>query len=360
LTCPYVPATMDKEKRKEAREVGTWTLGPLIIQEQMLIIVAAVAVGYVAMRLRLRYSNLTEKPSDRFVEALFLWLLVWKLSVLVFNPQSVWDSPWALLYFSGGNRGAWLAALIAITYVWYKDHKSPNIPIFIDSWLVSILVGYTSYRILELIAVEVNVSTNGALALLGLIMVIVGAARRPQLEGRRLPTLFLSFVIAHALISTIAANTWEKTEISAQAGRETGTSIGAQAPDFELTTLQGDRVKLSDFRGKKVVLNFWATWCPPCRVEMPHMQRFYSEYKDRNVVIVSVDAMHTEVSKVVVQAFADDWGLTFPVVLDTVGEVGKIYQVTAYPATYILDEQGIIRKKHPGAMDQEMLEKAVR
>ena len=64
---------------------------------------------------------------------------------------------------------------------------------------------------------------------------------------------------------------------------------GAEAPDFELTTLEGETVKLSDYRGKKVILNFWATWCPPCKAEMPHMQNFYEENKDKDVEIVAVN-----------------------------------------------------------------------
>lgn len=178
-----------------------------------------------------------------------------------------------------------------------------------------------------------------------------------------MPSLLLAFAIIHVVISTVATNTWEKSgwgegQVLAE-GQKSGIKIGQLAPDFELTSLKGEPVKLSDFRGKKVVLNFWATWCPPCRDEMPQMQRFYSQYKDQNVVILSVDATHTEASKYPVQAFIDHWGVTFPVVLDTAGDVGKTYQVAAYPATYILDEQGVVRKKHPGAMDQKMLERAV-
>ncbi|OXM84925.1 hypothetical protein CF651_18665 [Paenibacillus rigui] len=355
----------NSELRKEARKVDVWTIGPLVLQKQMLMIAAAVAVGYVAMRWRLRSTNAEEKPADRFFEVLLLWLAVWKLSVWVFHPQTGLDSPWSLLYFSGGTEGAWLASFAAAAYVWLRDQKSPSFPINIDSWLVSILVGYTSYRIFELFFSEVNTATTGLIAAAGAAAAGILLRKRPPLELRRMPTFVLAFVVVHVLISTVAVNTWEKAgwgggQAMDQAGQQTGIGLGQVAPDFELLTLQGQPVKLSDFRGKKVVLNFWATWCPPCRVEMPHMQRFYSEYKDNNVVILSVDATHTEASKIPVQAFVDYWGLTFPVVLDTTGDIGKTYQVTAYPATYVIDEQGKIRKKHPGAMDQAMLEKAVK
>ena len=342
-----------------------WTIGPLVIQEQLLLIAAAVAAGYAAMRVRLHKARTETKDQmkARFFEALLLWLVVWKLSILVFQMQSVIDTPWSLLYLSGGSQGAWLAGFAVLAYVWIRDQKTPSFPINIDSWLVSILVGYLSYRFLEILFLEVNIPTNGLVLLAGTVLAAVALRKPPQAAGKRMPTLFIVFIVLHALISSVASNTWEKSGWGTGAvfaeGQKNGIGLGQLAPDFELTTLQGEPVKLSDFRGKKVVLNFWATWCPPCRVEMPHMQRFYSDYKDRNVVILSVDATHTEASKIPVQAFVDYWGLTFPVVLDTTGDIGKMYQVSAYPATYILDEQGIIRKKHPGAMDQTMLEKAV-
>jgi len=90
------------------------------------------------------------------------------------------------------------------------------------------------------------------------------------------------------------------------------------------------------------------------------MERFYSEYKEKDVVILSVNATQTEASKVVIKAYIVHWGLTFPVVLDETGEVGKMYKVAAYPATYLIDEQGIIRKKVQGPMNEDSLRKAVR
>jgi peroxiredoxin len=342
--------------------LDTWTLGPLVLQKGVLIIAAVILTCLAAIRLFMRRQPDAAKGiADRTLEALFIWLVVWKLSVLLFDPQSVLSNPRALLYFNGGVKGAWIAGLIAFGYVWYREHKSPQWLIYMDTWLVCVLTGYPVYRILKHIYVEGNTATDILLVLLcGAILAIRFRHRTLRARGRP-QQLLIAFVIGHALISTLAANTWENPQQrgeQAQAG--TGIRVGQQAPDFELSAPGGDKLKLSDYRGKKVLVNFWATWCPPCQVEMPHMQQFYSEYKDRGVVILSVNATKTEVSQVVVNSFIKYWALTFPVVLDSLGEVGDVYKVNAYPATYVIDEQGIIRDKIQGPMNQEMLRQAVK
>jgi len=344
--------------------MNAWTLGPLVLSGKVLVIAAAIAIAYIVMRLRLR-SALPEGSSyERAFEALFIWIVVWKLSIFLFNPQEIIASPMMLLYYSGGSKGAILAALLAAAYVVFKDYKSPLKIVYIDSWLMSILAGYTSYRIAAVVLQEGNTITNGAVALLGAAFIGTRWIREPRAGGSGMQTLLVAFVVAHAVVSTLAANTWEKPASVATAedaeGVPVGIRVGQRAPDFELQTLDGVKVKLSDFRGKKVLVNFWATWCPPCRVEMPVMQKFYAEHKDKDVVILSVNATKTELNTMIVQSFVDHWGLTFPVVLDADGQVGKTYQIAAYPATYTVDEHGIIRKKHQGAMDEEMLLKAIR
>jgi peroxiredoxin len=124
----------------------------------------------------------------------------------------------------------------------------------------------------------------------------------------------------------------------------TGITIGAKAPDFELKTLDGKMVKLSDLQGKKVILNFWATWCPPCKAEMPEMQKYYEEGNDVVILAVNIDP------KLDVQGFVDDMAITFTIPLDEEDEVNSIYQVISIPTTYFIDTKGIIREKHIGAM----------
>ncbi|AIF42492.1 peroxiredoxin [Virgibacillus sp. SK37] len=131
-----------------------------------------------------------------------------------------------------------------------------------------------------------------------------------------------------------------------------GTEIGETAPDFELTTTDEEKVKLSDYRGKKVMLNFWATWCPPCREEIPDMQNFYNE---KEIVILAVNLTQTEAKKQDVVDFMDKHHVSFPVLLDEASEVSNKYRIQPIPTTYMIDTQGKIRFKAYGAMTYEQM-----
>jgi peroxiredoxin len=124
---------------------------------------------------------------------------------------------------------------------------------------------------------------------------------------------------------------------------------GNPAPDFALKDLAGTTVKLSDFRGKVVVLNFWATWCPPCRQEIPSMMRLNQAMagKDFQMLAVSID----EGGKDAVAGFFRKSGMALPALLDTDQAVGKRYGLTGVPETFVIDKKGVILKKVVGAMD---------
>ncbi|WP_438432710.1 TlpA family protein disulfide reductase [Gorillibacterium sp. sgz500922] len=132
---------------------------------------------------------------------------------------------------------------------------------------------------------------------------------------------------------------------------EEGVTKGKRAPDFQLTDLNGKTIRLSDYSGKTVLVNFWATWCPPCRIEMPHMEEFYRKYNDQDTVILGINLTHTEKNLSEVQAFVSDNALTFPILYDKDGKVSDRYQITAYPTTLVVDPSGIILNKFQGAID---------
>lgn len=138
-----------------------------------------------------------------------------------------------------------------------------------------------------------------------------------------------------------------------------GIDQGEAAPNFELVDMYGEPVHLSDFRGKKILLNFWATWCPPCRAEMPHMQSIYEDYKDE-VVILGVNLTTTEASREDVGTFIEKYGLNFPIILDEQGEVTKTFRVIAYPTTYAIDRDGVIREIFRGAIDYGIMEQSLK
>ena len=130
-----------------------------------------------------------------------------------------------------------------------------------------------------------------------------------------------------------------------------GLGVGEKAPDFELLNLNSEKVKLSDFRGKKVMLNFWATWCPPCKEEMPEMEKYYQKTNgDVIILAVNIDPQYN------VKKFVTEMGSSFPVLLDEKDKVNSICQVLTIPTTFFIDEQGIIRHKYLSAMNFEIME----
>ncbi|MFC0189916.1 peroxiredoxin family protein [Fictibacillus aquaticus] len=152
----------------------------------------------------------------------------------------------------------------------------------------------------------------------------------------------------------------ETTASEVTSSGKSGINEGDFAPDFTLQTLEGKNIKLSDYKGKKVVLNLWASWCPPCKAEMPHMQAFYEKNKDKqNVEILAVNLTTMEKDRANIQTFVDDYQLTFPVPLDEKGDIGVEYQAFSIPTTYMIDSNGTIQRKIVGPMDEEFLNKMV-
>lgn len=116
---------------------------------------------------------------------------------------------------------------------------------------------------------------------------------------------------------------------------------GFLAPDFTLQTLDGQTVKLSDLRGKAVLINFWASWCPPCKAEMPAIQQVYDEYREKGLVVLAIDAADQD-TLASAQAFLAANQLTFPVPLDANGETTRLYKVNSFPTTFFVGPDGII------------------
>ena len=118
--------------------------------------------------------------------------------------------------------------------------------------------------------------------------------------------------------------------------------------DFELEDLTGRTVKLSSYKGKVVFLNFWATWCPPCRAEMPSMQKLHEALASEGLEILAVDLQEDART---VQGFVDKFGLTFSILLDKTGRVGAQYGAQSIPTTYIVDRDGLIIGGAVGSRD---------
>jgi peroxiredoxin len=138
----------------------------------------------------------------------------------------------------------------------------------------------------------------------------------------------------------------------AESGRFGANPTGSVAPDFAIRTLDGQTVRLSDFRGRPVVVNFWATWCGPCEAEMPLLQKMHDTEKEAGVVLLAVDVQEMPS---IVQRYVERKKLTFPILLDQSGDVAAQYRVRAYPTTFFIDAEGVVRSWQVGALTQTTL-----
>ena len=149
------------------------------------------------------------------------------------------------------------------------------------------------------------------------------------------------------IVSLVAGILWTVTSrvpsaVGASLSSSPSPREGFLAPNFTLDTLDGNKVTLSDLRGKIVVVNIWATWCPPCRAETPALEKSHEQYKDSGVVILGVDLTNQD-SLSDVNSFLQEFKLTYPILLDRDGSVGYLYQIKGLPSTFFINRNGIIR-----------------
>jgi cytochrome c biogenesis protein CcmG/thiol:disulfide interchange protein DsbE len=134
--------------------------------------------------------------------------------------------------------------------------------------------------------------------------------------------------------------------------------LGAPAPNFTLKTLDGQSASLADYKGKVVLLNFWASWCEPCREEMPFLQKAYETYKDQGLVVLGVNLKENNVS---IKGFADNYKLTFPILMDVDNSVAvDLYKVKPIPTSFFIDRDGNLVQKADFPMTYEYIENTVK
>lgn len=126
-------------------------------------------------------------------------------------------------------------------------------------------------------------------------------------------------------------------------GRIASPHKGFYAPDFSLPTLSGEIITLSELHGRPVLINLWATWCPPCRAEMPDLQTIYETYQELGFLVLAVNATYQD-SSASVSTFVEEYELTFPVLMDLDGETARQYQMRALPTSFFIDRDGVIQE----------------
>ena len=138
------------------------------------------------------------------------------------------------------------------------------------------------------------------------------------------------------------------------AGEIPAPQQGFLAPDFELKTPTRETVRLIDLRGQAVLVNLWATWCPPCRAEMASIEEIYQEYKDKKFVVIAVNMTYQD-DPLAILPFVNEQKLTFPILLDETGDMANAYQLRSLPSSYFIRPDGIINEVVIGGPMSEAL-----
>lgn len=176
---------------------------------------------------------------------------------------------------------------------------------------------------------------------------------------RRLLSLSVSLLVLGALLAACGSNDSENPSADIQqnaAAQSAGARVGAEVPDFELQRLDGSTLKLSDLRGKAVMIDFWDTWCPPCRAAMPHLQEISEDYAE-DLVIVGV--AFGRQGKDAVAKFIQDNELTFEFVLANQQVLTDFGGLPSIPTTFLVDRDGQVVKKWVGGQSKQAYESAV-
>lgn len=177
--------------------------------------------------------------------------------------------------------------------------------------------------------------------------------RRPaRLTRRRAAGLLALGGAAFGLLAACGGAAGGRLTTAAGAGADAPAKAPTAAPDFTFTTFEGERLGLADLRGKAVVLNFWASWCVPCKAEMPYFETTYRAYKDRGVVFVGLAVQDDPDDSAL---FLDQLGITYPTGPDVGNEVALSYRATGLPTTVFITRDGKVARKWTGALSERQL-----
>lgn len=174
-------------------------------------------------------------------------------------------------------------------------------------------------------------------------------SRRSPLSRRELGLAGLGVLIGLAIIGAV----WVVTAGNAEPQLPGVGEMNRPAPDIALPALDGGEVRLSDYRGQVVLVNFWGTWCEPCKEETPALQQAYEDLKGEGLVILGVNLRKQEPSDEAVQTFLSQYGVTYRTALDVEGEAARQFQISPIPTSYFIDPAGNIRFVRVGTLTHE-------
>lgn len=376
----------------------------------------AVFISFLFASLILRLFR--KSSGDWLWNGFFLYFIVWKFSYALFNFTFILKNPLSLLYFDGGIKGHFLALLLLGVYLYFFVRKTgetyEEISLVLPAFFISfeLILRYLEGNILEtafhlgliliflygawgisqkkqkLLSQWVWIFLLSELLIInlfrplfspdsvtlflfmGILWIIGNFLQRQEVSTIKMKRTVIITTLFGVLIGVInvgdyrlgnweGAISWNRSFFPIQS-KGAFAKVGEAAPDFELRTLDGNKAKLSDYKGKIVILNFWATWCPPCQAEMPHMQSFYEQNHNKGIEIVAVNLTSSDRGLDKVKEFVNKHHLTFPILLDEEGTVENMYDTIAIPTTYIIDQEGFITEKITGPVNEERLENLVK
>lgn len=173
----------------------------------------------------------------------------------------------------------------------------------------------------------------------------------PQGKNTRLVNLSLTVILFLGLLWIGFSRV---TDNSTTSGKIPAPQPGFLAPEFSLEDMNGEKVSLASLRGRPVLLNFWASWCPPCRSEMPAMQELFAEYEDQGFTILAVNATNQD-DLADMKRFVEGNQLQFPILLDQTGSAGNLYNIQSLPTSFFINQDGIVEDLVIGGMSEALL-----
>ena len=184
--------------------------------------------------------------------------------------------------------------------------------------------------------------------------------KRKTTKKQSSPMVMVAIGVGVILLGFAAIYAIPKTDASSSAQEDEYSSVPIPveypAPELALATVQGEAQTLADYQGQVVLVNLWATWCPPCKEELPVLEQFYEDHVDEGFVIIGIDFGE---SADVVDAFIKTTNLTYPIWVDEASEAGRAFNSYSLPASFVIDRDGTVRLAWTGAISQSMLEKHV-
>ncbi|WP_070327807.1 TlpA family protein disulfide reductase [Exiguobacterium aurantiacum] len=366
-------------------------IGPLNVRLDLLVFMVSLLGLYIVFK----KIGLTEKDRDAVLGTWFAGFLAWKLSAIIIGLASTGSLAlslyatggiWSILIaiatigffvfrLAPGLRGYWLFSALLLWFgVTIVVPKYGTLPLLSSPqplhlylaflialllvatwrWMRTPTLGAQLWTLVGALAIwSIGTYVTGTFEWWGLILlfVLVAIAIYVARPSQKAIQYGLGLVVLLAVINASLPD--ETPMLVADSSQAAGLNIGQVPPNFELKRTDGTTFNLKDLRGQRVVVNFWASWCPPCRAEMPDMAKFAREQDDVTIVAVNTTTSERDVDEA--RSFVAPYEDAFQVVYDEDGAVGNAYRIQAMPTTYVLDENGVITAKQFGAIDHAWL-----